>query len=283
MKGFLNHLLMTLKLNFRNPQAMVFGYLVPVFFLFAFGSYFFHGGSSPLSTELGQLVTISVLGGACFGMTVTFVSESERGVWRRYRLTPLPTPAFVASIMIARYCIVLTSAALQVGLAMWVYGTRFPKFPGQMLISFTFVCFAFLGIGLVIAMIANSAGAVQALGQALFMPMIVIGGVGIPLSTFRAAKWVKHLAAFLPGIYAVKAMDSTIPPKAEGLLAGHGLFHLFALTLIGLAGCVAASQLFRWENEQKNAPSAKWWVLVALATWAVVGLLAERSGLTVLR
>src|SRR3954470_24334431 len=85
MNGFLHHLRLTLKLNFRNPQAVVFGYVVPIFFLFAYGSVF--GGQSkaaPLTRQLGQLLTISVLGGACFGMPIAFVSERERGVWRRY-------------------------------------------------------------------------------------------------------------------------------------------------------------------------------------------------------
>ena len=36
--GFLHHLLISLKLNFRNPQAIVMGYLVPIFFLLAFGT-----------------------------------------------------------------------------------------------------------------------------------------------------------------------------------------------------------------------------------------------------
>ena len=43
MKGFFAHLWLTLKLNFRNPQAVVFGYVVPVFFLLAFVAFFGQG------------------------------------------------------------------------------------------------------------------------------------------------------------------------------------------------------------------------------------------------
>src|SRR4051812_44447766 len=49
MKGFLAHLWLTLKLNFRNPQAVVFGYVVPVFFLLAFVAFFGQGKKDPLS------------------------------------------------------------------------------------------------------------------------------------------------------------------------------------------------------------------------------------------
>ena len=52
----------------------------------------------PLALHLGQLVTITVLGGAGFGLPTTLVSERERGVWRRYRLTPAPRWLFIAAI-----------------------------------------------------------------------------------------------------------------------------------------------------------------------------------------
>jgi ABC-type multidrug transport system permease subunit len=287
MRGFFNHLWMTLKLNYRNPQAVVFGYLVPVFFLLAFGSYFYYGNPIAkrlaLSGQIGQLLVICVMGGACFGMPIAFVSERERGVWRRYRLTPLPTILFVASLVIARFVIVLSAAVLELLLAKWLYGTPWPKYPVQAFAAFCLVCLAFLGLGLLIAQIANSTGAVQALGQAIFLPMILIGGVGVPLSTFGKATWVRHIAGYLPGIYAVRALDSTIVVgssatvhEARGLLADAGSrFSLIALGFIGLAASVAAAKLFRWENEQKQRPAAKLWAVLALGVWGVVGVSAQ--------
>ena len=61
--GMLRHGLLTLKLNFRSMQALVYGYLVPVFFLLAFGSVF-RSEIPPLLHQMGQLLTISILGGA---------------------------------------------------------------------------------------------------------------------------------------------------------------------------------------------------------------------------
>jgi ABC-type multidrug transport system permease subunit len=276
MRGFLQHLLTTLKLNFRNPQAVVFGYVVPIFFLFAYGSVF--ARNAPLTRHLGQLLTITVLGGACFGMPIAFVSERERGVWRRYRLTPLPTVAFLLSLLIARFLIVLSGAVLQIGLAMLIYRMPFPKYPWQLVLAFAFVSFAFLGIGLVISMIANSTHAVQALGQSLFLPMIMIGGVGVPLDMLP--DWGKHVATFLPGRYAVQALDRCVMdfPAASTL---YGPYNLIALAAIGLASTFAAAKLFRWENTQKLPPRAMLWITLSLATWAAVGLVAEKYHLAV--
>lgn len=273
MRGFLPHLLITLRLNFRNPQAVVFGYVVPVFFLIAYGSALTRD-TIPMTKLQGQLLTITVLGGACFGMPIAFVSERERGVWRRYRLTPLPTPAFVGSILLARYLIVLSGGMLQVALAMLLYKMPLPRDLLGLFVAFTAVSFALLGIGLIISMVANSTHAVQAMGQSLFLPMILIGGVGVPLDWLP--DWSKHLAAFLPGRYAVQAIDRVMLDFGDRSTL-HTSFNLVALLMIGAAATFAAAKLFRWENTQKLPRSTPLWLSISLAAWLATGLIAEKN------
>jgi len=275
MKGILAHLLLTLRLNFRARQALVYGYLVPVFFLLAFGSVF-HSSIPPLLHEMGQLATITILGGACFGMPTSMVSERERGVWRRYHLLPTSTAALVVSAMVARYLIVLLALLLQFALAWCLYRTPFPAHPFQELAAFTAVCFAFLGLGLVIAMLAGAVPAVQALGQAIFLPMIMIGGVGVPLRALPP--WAREVAGYLPGRYAVEALDACYLPGGPGLAGCR--FALAALFIIGAAACLAGSRMFRWDAAQPLPRGSKPWIAFALAAWAAVGLAAEHSGHT---
>jgi ABC-2 type transport system permease protein len=272
MNALFQHLLLTLRLNFRSKQALVYGYLVPVFFLLAFGSVF-RSGVPPLVHEMGQLLTITVLGGACFGMPTTMVNEREKGVWRRYRLLPTATAGLILSAMVARYIIVLTAAVLQIALAWCFYRTPMPAHPGQLVVAFTFVCFAFLGMGLIIAMLADSVPAVQALGQAIFLPMIMIGGVGVPLSALPA--WAQNVAGFLPGRYAVEALQACMQENGRGLPGAR--FALLALTVTGLAAGLAGAKMFRWDTGQKMKGKSKAWALVALAAWAAVGLAAWRA------
>lgn len=270
MNGLLHHLRLTLRLNFRSKQAIVYGYVVPIFFLLAFGSVF-RSSKPPLVHEMGQLLTITILGGACFGLPTGMVAERERGVWRRYRLLPTAIGGILLSAMIGRLVIVLSAGLLQVVLARVMYGTPFPAHPFELSIAFLFVCFAFLGMGLVIAMLAETVPAVQALGQAIFLPMIMIGGVGVPLRTLPP--WAQHVAGFLPGRYAVQAMQACI--NGPGLQR-HG-FDLIALTIIGLAACLAGAKLFRWDIGQRIAAGARAWVALAVVAWAGVGLAAERG------
>ena len=113
--------------------------------------------------------------------------------------------------------------------------------------AFTFVAFAFMGLGLVIAMLADNVPAVQALGQCIFLPMLIIGGVAVPLASLP--DWAQHLSSYLPGRYAVDIIQATA--NGDGL--GTAGFHMLALFFIGAAGCLAGAKLFRWDREQRFA------------------------------
>jgi hypothetical protein len=255
-------------------MALLYSYLFPAMFLLAFWALYRYD-QIPLIRHVGALLTISVLGGACFGLPTTMVGERERGVWRRYRLAPVSTGSLVASTVAARYVLLVLAGLLQIVLAMGL-GMPLPRHPVELLVAFTFVAFAFLGVGLVIAMLADNVPAVQALGQCIFLPMLIVGGVAVPLSSLPP--WADRLSTFLPGRYAVEVIQACA--NGEGLRAAQ--FGLVALVAIGAAGCLAGSKLFRWDGEQRFAAQpGKAWVAVAFAAWAAVGVGAgmRRPGL----
>ena len=269
--GWIRHFLLTIDLSFRNPQGIVYGYLVPIIFLFAFGSVF-RADTPPLLAQMGQIVTITILGGACFGLPTALVAERELGIWRRYRLLPIATPWLVLSTMLARVLIVSSSVLVQIALARAVFGTPFPSHPGAIILAFLAVIAAFLGIGLLVAGLADNVPAVQALGQCIFLPMIMIGGVGVPLAALPL--WAQRVAGFMPGRYAVEVLQPcfNVPNGLDG--AG---FRLAALAVIGLAAGVSGAKLFRWEAGTTRG-TARWWVAAALASWALVGAVAWQTG-----
>lgn len=271
MNALLAHLGISLRLHFRNRMALLYGYLFPLIFLIAFWVLYRHE-KIPLLRHMGELLTVAVLGGACFGLPTTLVSERERGVWRRYRLSPVPTWAIVTSTVVARYLIVLTAGLLQVAAAMAI-GMTAPAHPFDLWVAFTAVAFAFIGLGLVIATLADNVPAVQALGQCIFLPMLIIGGVAVQLGSLPL--WAQHVSAFFPGRYAVEALQSGV--NGRGFMGAR--FSLLALGLIGFAGCLAGAKLFRWDAQQRFAGrGGKIWLVPAFAAWIAVGLLAEWRG-----
>jgi len=271
MSALWSHLRVSLRLHFRNRMALLYGYLFPLIFLVAFWVLYRHE-KVPLLRHMGELLTVAVLGGACFGLPTTLVGERERGVWRRYRLSPVPTWVFVTSTVLARYVIILTAGLLQLGLALAI-GMTAPEHPVALAVAFTLVAFAFIGLGLVIATLADNVPAVQALGQCIFLPMLIIGGVAVQLSALPL--WAQHVSAFFPGRYAVEALQAAV--SGRGFSGSR--FSLLVLGLTGVAGCLAGAKLFRWDAQQRFAAlRGKAWLVPALAAWVAVGLLAEWRG-----
>ncbi len=271
MKGFVEHVAVTLRLHFRNRLALVYGYLFPVIFLAAFWVLYRHE-KIPLLQHMGELLTVSVLGGACFGLPTTLVSERERGVWRRYRIAPVGLGTLLAGAVVGRYVLVLTAGALQLAIALAV-GMTAPADPVGLFVAFSVVALAFIGMGTVIAAMADNVPAVQALGQCVFLPMLIIGGVAVPLETLP--EWARQVSAFFPGRYAVEAMQTCV--TGEGVRAVG--FELAALAGIGAAAFAAGVKLFRWDAGQRfRAVRGKAWLGAALAAWVLVGVAAERSG-----
>ena len=268
MDAFLQQTAISLRLHYRNRMALLYSYLFPVIFLLAFYVLYRHE-SVVLARHMGELLTVGILGGACFGLPTTMVSERERGVWRRYRLAPVPTAGLVTSTVVARYVILVTAGLLQIAFAL-ALGMPLPKHPVHLWLAFTFVSFAFIGLGLVMATMADNVPAVQALGQCIFLPMLIIGGIAVPLASLP--DWAQHLSAFFPGRYAVQAVQASVTGAGLGAVR----FDLLALTLIGAAGCVAGAMMFRWDAQQRFvARGRRGWVLVALAAWVMVGTMSE--------
>src|SRR4051812_17178061 len=258
---------LSLKLNFRNHMAILYGYLFPLVFLVAFWA-LYRNDPVPLALHIGQLLTITVLGGACFGLPTTIVAERERGVWRRYRLLPARTWVFIASVLAARLVLLVTAGMLQLALG-FAFGLPWPAHIGALAVGFLFTAFAFMGLGMAIAMLVDNVPAVQALGQCIFLPMLILGGVAVQLESLPL--WAQHVSVFLPGRYAVEVLQRAFTGTGLG---GSG-FDLLALALTGLAGAVAAAGMFRWD---RSFSPNKAWLAVAFGMWLVVGGAAELRG-----
>ena len=263
MPGLLRQILLSIRLNFRNRMALIYGYLFPAIFLFAFRT-LYRQERIPLALHAGELLTVTILGGACFGLPTGIVSDRERGVWRRYKMLPVSALSILAGTLVTRYLLLLSAGLLQLGLAMAI-GMPAPRHPLMLWATFSAAAIAFVGIGLDIAMLAPNVPAVQALGQCIFLPMLIVGGVAVPLSNLPA--WAQHVSAFLPGRYSVEAIQACV----TGAGATTARFDVFALLAIGAAGAAAGILAFRWDTRQRISS----WVAVAVFGWLIAGIAAE--------
>ena len=266
-KAMWHQLVASVRLQLRNRAALAYTYAVPLLFLAAFLT-LYRRESPPLGRHLGELLAVTALSGACFALPALLVSERERGVWRRYRLAPVPTVLWLGAMLGSVYLLLLSAGTLQITLAMWA-GTPLPLHPFDLWVAFTLTCVAFLGIGLLIAMLADTVPAAQALGQSVFLPLLIVGGIVVPLRLLP--DWMQRAAAFLPGRYAVDTLESAVTGRGLSDVATAAT----TLIVMGAASGLAALGMFRWEAGQQIRLSRTLTAIgVAVAAWIAIGALA---------
>jgi ABC-2 type transport system permease protein len=266
-------MLAMLRMNLRNRIALVYGFVFPLLFLVGFWA-LYRNDPVPLALHAGQFLTITILGAACFGLPTQMVAEREAGIWRRFRLTPAPTATFIAATLLVRLALLMAAVLLQLGLAR-ALGMPAPVDPAGLMLALLVAALAFLGLGAVIAMVVPNVPAVQALGQCLFLPMLIVGGVAVPLTSLP--DWALTLSVFLPGRHAVAALQASV----TGLGTATVRFELVALLAVGAAAFTAATMLFRWQpTAQRRERGSTLWLVAALAVWGAVGGVAIATGRT---
>ena len=189
----------TLRMYLRNRMALAYSYVFPVMFLLAF--IVLYKDEQPLLIQhMGELLTVTILGGACFGLPTSMVSEREHGVWRRYRLSPVPPARVIVGTLLARYLMILAAGILQVGACMLI-GKWTPEHPFQLWVAFSLVTFALLGLaGAVTLMIASVVG------------ILIARWVTRPLGDLRDA--ARHIGA---GDLDARADTGHGPPEVRAL------------------------------------------------------------------
>ena len=255
----------------RNPMALIYGWLFPLIFLAGFWA-LYGDDPLPLALHAGQFFTITILGSAAFGLPTQMVAEREAGLWRHYALTPAPRWRFVLAMVLAR-AVLLAGALILQHVAARALGMPSLPHPVSTVLALMAAGLCFLCLGALIGNLAPNVPAVQALGQCIFLPMLILGGVAVPLASLP--DWALPLSNLLPGRHAVVAIQTAVTgtgTQAAGfelaMLAGHG-----ALAL------VAAVLLFRWEPGARAQIGRRgWWLVLVAAMWlALVGLAHSRA------
>jgi ABC-type multidrug transport system permease subunit len=272
MKGLSHHLWLMLKLNMRQPQALIFGYMVPLLFLIAFGSVF-GATAKEMERALSKVLVIAMLGSACFGLPIHIVSEREKGIWRRYWVTPTGGWSVMITTILARLILMFSSALWIIAVAMIAYDLPEPQYPMSLLIAYGFGSLAFIGLGLAISTLANSVSAVQAMGQCIFLPMLMIGGVAVPLRLLP--DWAFTVSGYMPGRPAVKLIDLAL---IQGIDVSSSWFSMSSLMAIGLAGAWAFFRTPRWESYALKSSSLYMTALMAISAWLAMGLARHFGG-----
>ncbi|WP_017667740.1 ABC transporter permease [Sandarakinorhabdus sp. AAP62] len=254
--------------SLRNPMALIYGWLFPLLFLAGFAA-LYGDDPVPLALHAGQFFTITILGSAAFGLPTQMVSERESGLWRHYALTPAPRWRFVVALVLARAALLAGALLLQHWAARALGMPPLPH-PVSTVLALAIAGLCFLCLGALIGNLAPNVPAVQALGQCIFLPMLILGGVAVPLASLP--DWALPWSNLLPGRHAVVAIQTAV--TGTGTRAAG--FELLALAGHGLLALLAAVLLFRWEPAAPLRPGRRGlWLLPLIGLWLALVVVAN--------
>lgn len=231
------------KLFMREPAAVFFTLLFPLLLLLVFGSIF---GNAPIGdTAFGSVdrsvpgyiaITIGAL--SLIGMPITLATYREQGILRRFRVTPLPAGLLLAAHAFVALVMILIGAGLVVGTAYLVFDLRLPASPGGVVGATVLGSLSFFALGFLLGGTLPTARTAQAVGMALFFPMLFLSGAALPRMLFPDR--LHQISLLFPLTHVVTLIQNAWMGGGWNILA---LLALAGLLVVGTAGSVV---LFRW-------------------------------------
>jgi ABC-2 type transport system permease protein len=233
-----------LKLFAREPLSVIFAVAFPLAMLVTLSGVF---GTKPTPEYLdakpadyylaGYLaVVIAAIG--LITLPVHLAAYRERGVLRRFRASAIPLWAALAAPALVGLVVAVVGAVVLVVAGRLIYDAALPSSPFVAAATFLLGTLAFLAIGFLLAGLARTARAAQAIGMVLFFPMWLISGAGPPPAVMSTP--MQHISDYLPLTHVVRTLQAP--------WLGHplGTLDLAALATLTLVAAAASTRLFRW-------------------------------------
>jgi ABC-2 type transport system permease protein len=235
-----------LKLFLREKSGPAFGVGLPLLLLVIFGNLPFYrehrddlGGRTLLEVYVPILIAFVLAMLALNVLPPVLAGYRERGVLRRLRTTPVGPVRVLAAQLILTVLTAAVSVTALLLVARLAFGVALPRQMAGFLLAALLATLALTALGLLVSGAAPGGRSANAIGAALFYPLVFLGGLFLPIQTMPAT--LRHISHFSPMGAAVTAMqDATNGHWPHGLT-------LVTLLVWAVVAAGAAARFFRWE------------------------------------
>lgn len=199
---------MNLKLVYRNRTGMFFTLVMPLIIYVALSVLpigALAGGALKYSNYvLPGIIAMTIMQGGIYGLAYWLVEMKSRGVIKRFLVTPISQRELVLSLLASRVLVIVLQAVILTIVGVLAFHATFA---GNIFMAFIFTLlggFAFLLVGLVISMFADSYESAAPITTAIGLPLTFLGNIFFPTES-------------LPGILKIVSHVLPITYLADGL------------------------------------------------------------------
>ena len=248
MRLFLHELKTEQMLFWRNREAALFTFFLPVIFFLVFGSIY---GNDTISGIRGApFLEAGMIGygvaSTCFaGLAITMVIRRESGVLKRVRATPLPPWTYLGAVLASTFLTFVVEAAILIGLGRVLFSVALPQRPLSLLVALVIGAAGFAALGLGLTAVVRTAEGSSAVVNVFYLPMAIISGTFF--SPQRYPEFLKAIADVLPLTYFTKLTRDVMVLHHHVWTDGGSIA---VVLLWGAFGLAAAIRGFRWQPHE---------------------------------
>lgn len=245
MNSFFKLTYTELKLQIREPIGLFFTLVFPVMLMVLFGAIFgneaesFLGGFGQVDLSVPGYIGMIIGTIGLLGIPITMSTYREQGILRRLRATPLQSGSVLWSQVAVQVLMATLGVILLFITGLVFFDLRIPDATVMVVPAILLGAFSFFALGFVLAGIMPTARSAQAVGMAIFYPMLFLSGAAMP--RFIMPEIVQQVAGVLPLTHVVVLIED---------LWLSGTWNLTSLAVVAgllVVGLLISRFTFRWE------------------------------------
>ncbi len=263
---------MRILLAMRNKMFFFFIVIFPLGMFFVYSGIFAKGDPQAVRFFLGPVIALNVMG-SFWGLSAALVMYREQGILRRFHVAPVTPADLLASSVVANFVLTLPIVITELLLARLLFHVRDMGNLISVAALVTVGTTSFASLGLVVASVTNTMQETQVINQLIWLPLIFLSGATLPLAYLP--QLVQNIAVFLPATYLVSGLQDALFHSTP---VWHLLEQIVSLGVWAILAFFIASQLFRWEPEEKVPRNAKLWALATIVPFLILGVWENKHG-----
>ncbi len=232
LRGMFYIALKDLRAYYFKPPNISWGMLFPFAFVLAFAI----RNPGDLQGLVPGLLALTILFGTSSMEAIVIVFERRIGSLERLLLAPIRLPALLMGKLLGGMAFGLTVTLVVLAIALAVFGVGDVNWP-LLVLTLLLSAAAFSAMGAFVSVAVKEVFEAQTLANFIRFPMILLGGVFIPVASLPLG--LRIVARLLPLTYAVEALRAAL---TGGTLLGATL-DLVVLTLFSAVVFALATRM----------------------------------------
>lgn len=247
MSAFAHHFSFEFRSGIRNRTLLLLLYLFPLGFYLLASAMMSSLNPQFRETLIPAMVFFAILTGALIGIPDPIVKAREAGIFRSYKIHGIPELSILLIPLLTTLLHMLVVSLIIIGTAPLLFEAVMPSNWFGFCLALVLMMLASTGLGVLLGVIAPNSQSAVLLGQAIFLPSMLIGGLMFPTGFLPPV--LRELANLLPTTHAMNLYNvfaRGIPYDLNPYLSAAVLYTGGALA-VGLA-----LYLFDWDSQNQT-------------------------------